>query len=43
MSQSESETLTHHAMLVVWGQFAQGIGLIDPIQAVALRQKTGQT
>lgn len=42
MSQNEPETLTHHAMLVVWGQFAQSIGLIDQIQAVALRQKTVQ-
>jgi hypothetical protein len=42
MSQNEPETLTHHAMLVVWGQFAQSIGLIDPIHSVALHQKTVQ-
>jgi hypothetical protein len=27
-------------MLVVWGQFAQSIGLIDQIQSVSLHQKT---
>ena len=42
MSQKEPETLTHHAMLVVWGQFAQSIGLIDPIYSVVLHQKTVQ-
>lgn len=40
MSESHPETLTHHAMLVVWGQFAQSIGLIDKIQSVSLHQKT---
>jgi hypothetical protein len=40
MNQNHPETLTQHAMLVVWGQFAQSIGLIDPIQSVSLRQKT---
>lgn len=42
MSKNELETLTHHAMLVVWGQFAQSIGLIEPVQAVGLHQKTVQ-
>jgi len=42
MSQNELETLTHHAMLVVWGQFAHSIGLIDPLQSVKLHQKTVQ-
>ena len=40
MSEKHPETLTHHAMLVVWGQFAQSIGLIDKLQSVALHQKT---
>ena len=40
MNQNHSETLTHHAMLVIWGQFAQSIGLIDKIQSVSLHQKT---
>jgi hypothetical protein len=40
MSQNHSETLTQHAMLVVWGQFAQSSGLIDQIQSVSLHQKT---
>lgn len=42
MSQNEFRTLTYHAMLVVWGQFAHSIGLIDPIQSVKLHQKTVQ-
>jgi hypothetical protein len=40
MSQHDADTLTHHAMLVVWGQFAQAIGLVDEIQAVSIYQKT---
>jgi hypothetical protein len=40
MSEKQSETLTHHAMLVAWGQFAQSIGMIRAIEAVALHQKT---
>jgi hypothetical protein len=40
MDKSQPEMLTHHAMLVVWGQFAQSIGLIDKIQSVTLHQKT---
>ena len=39
MDKNHPETLTHHAMLVVWGQFAQSIGLIDKIHSVSLRQK----
>jgi len=35
-----SEELTHHAMLVAWGEFAQQIGLVDKIQAVEWHQKT---
>jgi hypothetical protein len=40
MNQNPLETLTHHAMLVVWGQFAQNMGLIDKIQSIPLHQKT---
>jgi hypothetical protein len=40
MNPNQLETLTHHAMLVVWGQFAQSIGLIEKIQGVPLHQKT---
>jgi hypothetical protein len=39
MSHSHSTTLTHHAMLVAWGQFAQCIDLIAQIEAVELHQK----
>jgi len=40
MDKSHPETLTHHAMLVVWSQFAKSIGLIDKIESVSLHQKT---
>ena len=40
MSHSENNELTHHAMLVAWGQFAQSIGLIQAVEAVPLHQKT---
>jgi hypothetical protein len=40
MSHSESNELTHHAMLVAWGEYAQSIGLIDEIESVPLHQKT---
>jgi len=39
MSENQSDTITHHAMLVAWGQFAQSIGLIQAIEAVLLHQK----
>lgn len=39
MSHSQATTLTHHAMLVAWGQFAQCIDLIAQIEAVPLHQK----
>jgi hypothetical protein len=39
MSQTEKTTLTHHAMLVAWGQYAQCIGLVEAIEAVSLHQK----
>jgi hypothetical protein len=32
-------TLTQHAMLVVWGLYAQQIGLIDRLMQIKLRQK----
>jgi hypothetical protein len=41
MSQMEIEQeLTQHAMLVLWGQFAQRMGLIEAVEAIPLRQKT---
>ena len=39
MNHSRATTLTHHAMLVAWGQFAQCIDLIAQIEAVGLHQK----
>ncbi|HVP21482.1 MAG TPA: hypothetical protein VMS73_06435 [Anaerolineaceae bacterium] len=39
MSENQPDTITHHAMLVAWGQFGQSIGLIRAIEAVQLRQK----
>lgn len=35
-----SENLTHHALLVAWGAFAQQIGLIKRIEALSIQQKT---
>lgn len=40
MDKKHPETLTYHAMLVVWGQFAQSIGLIGKIHSLSLGQKT---
>jgi hypothetical protein len=40
MSDSEINELTHHAMLVAWGEFAQTIGLIQEIESVPLHPKT---
>ena len=40
MSDSETNELTHHAMLVAWGEFAQCLGLIEEIENVPLHQKT---
>ena len=40
MRQTEELNLTHHAMLVAWGQYAQAIGVIDAIAAIPLHQKT---
>ncbi len=40
MSENGAETLTQHAMLVIWGQFAQAFGLIQAVNRVVLNQKT---
>lgn len=40
MSASANPILTHHALLVAWGQFAHSIGLIQELAAVPLHQKT---
>lgn len=40
MSHSKNDELTHHAMLVAWGEYAQSIGLIQEIESVPLHQKT---
>jgi hypothetical protein len=41
MSQSNAEaTLTQHAMLVVWGEFARHLGLVQAMEAIPLGQKT---
>ena len=40
MNQNHFETLTHHAMLAIWGQFAQSMGLVDKIEPIPLHQKT---
>jgi len=39
MNDSQVTALTHHAMLVAWGQFAQCIDLTAKIEAVPLHQK----
>jgi hypothetical protein len=40
VSDSEINELTHHAMLVAWGEFAQCLSLIEEIENVPLHQKT---
>lgn len=40
MSPTEAPCLTHHALLVAWGQYAQAMGVIDAIEAIPLHQKT---
>jgi len=40
VNQPEEANLTHHAMLVAWGQYAQAIGVIEAIESISLRQKT---
>lgn len=39
MSENEAPLLTHHAMLIAWGQFAQCLGLVKQIEAVPMHQK----
>jgi hypothetical protein len=39
MSHNAVDSLTQHAMLVVWGQFAQSIGLVQAVEAIPLHQK----
>jgi len=39
MSQIPTDTQTHHAMLVIWGRFAQSIGFLDEIGRLSLHQK----
>jgi hypothetical protein len=34
MSASANPILTHHALLVAWGQFAHSIGLVQELAAV---------
>jgi hypothetical protein len=40
MSENDAPQLTHHAMLIAWGQFAQCLGLTEQISAVLIQQKT---
>jgi hypothetical protein len=42
MSQNKETSLTDHAMLVVWGQYAHCLGLIQAIEQIPLAQKTVQ-
>ena len=42
MSEAQPEKETNHAMLVVWGQFAQALGLIQALAEVPLHQKKVQ-
>lgn len=39
MSKNDAPQLTHHAMLIAWGQFAQCLGLTDQISAIPIKQK----
>ncbi len=39
MSEAEAEAETHHAMLVIWGQYAQTLGMIRGLHQVRLHQK----
>ena len=42
MSEAQPEKEANHAMLVVWGQFAQALGLIQALAEVPLHQKKVQ-
>jgi len=39
MSENTTKLQTQHAMLVVWGEYAQSIGLVKGIEGVPLDQK----
>lgn len=39
-AQTQAGQLTQHAMLVLWGEYAQRIGLVKALEGVKLRQKT---
>lgn len=39
MSENEAPQLTHHAMLIAWGQFAQCLGLTEQLSAIPIHQK----
>jgi hypothetical protein len=40
MSENDKPQLTHHAMLIPWGQYAQCLGLTEQMSAVPIQQKT---
>ena len=40
VSQSQTPSLTQHAMLIAWGQYLHCLGLIQKVEAVPLHQKT---
>jgi len=40
MSENATTLQTQHAMLVVWGEYAQSIGLVKDIESVPLDQKS---
>jgi len=42
MSKNKDTNLTDHAMLVVWGQYAHCLGLIQAIEQIPMPQKTVQ-
>jgi hypothetical protein len=42
MTMSQSETITQHALLVAWGEFARQLGLIHKLETLALHQKRYQ-
>lgn len=40
MSENTAPQLTHHAMLIPWGQFGHCLGLIEQLLAIPMQQKT---
>ena len=40
MNTQDSDSLTQHALLVLWGQFAQSLGLVTALMQLPLAQKT---